>query len=103
MSTVKTSSVHTSGPWHVSPVKHQVWNKACNVIADLQESELSFPNLETLANAQLIASAPELLEALEDVFEDWVTLVGEDLEEQNEDVKRIWKKAESAISKAKGE
>jgi hypothetical protein len=40
----------------------------------------------------------ELIEALQAVFNDWTSLVGEDLRENNEDVQRIWKACESALS-----
>jgi hypothetical protein len=50
----------------------------------------------------LIAAAPELLAALKMVFEDWVTLVGDDLRENSEDVAGIWSLCESAIKKAEG-
>jgi hypothetical protein len=54
------------------------------------------------ANLNLIAAAPELLAALKMVFEDWVTLVGDDLRENSEDVAGIWSLCESAIKKAEG-
>jgi hypothetical protein len=54
------------------------------------------------ANARLIAAAPELLDALKSLFADWVTLVGEDLKEQSDDVSLLWKHCEETISKAEG-
>jgi hypothetical protein len=41
-----------------------------------------------------------VVEALERLFEDWVTLIGQDLKEENADVKAIWKKAEDALAAA---
>lgn len=57
---------------------------------------------EILRNAVLIAAAPELLDALKSLFADWVTLVGEDLKEQSDDVALLWKCCEDAIAKAEG-
>ena len=54
------------------------------------------------ANARLIAAAPELLDALKLLFEDWVTLVGDDCED-NEVVRRIWQACQDALTKATGE
>jgi hypothetical protein len=51
--------------------------------------------------ARLIAAAPELLDALKLLFEDWVTLVGDDRED-NEDVRCIWQACQDALTKATG-
>ena len=52
---------------------------------------------------KLVAAAPELLEALQLLFEDWKTLVGEDLKENNSDVLNLWNKTIAAIAKATGD
>ena len=55
-------------------------------------------------NAPILAHAfnvlPETHSALEELFNDWITLVGEDLKENNADVARIWKRCEDAIAKS---
>ncbi len=38
-----------------------------------------------------------LKSALENLFNDWATLVGEDLKENNEDVKRLWNETEKVL------
>lgn len=55
-----------------------------------------------LSAGQLEKAAPDMLTALRDLFNDWVTLVGEDLREGNDDVKRIWDSCEAVLDKAEG-
>ena len=43
----------------------------------------------------------ELIEALDELFEDWTTLVGQDLRENNADVAKLWKKSEAVLAKAR--
>ena len=61
-------SKHTPGPWHSNPPKAQnpsrVSVTACSGFVRIYEAHLS---QETAANASLIASAPDLLNALRDV------------------------------------
>ena len=57
------------------------------------------------ANAALFAhlwnTHDELVEALGELFEDWQTLVGQDLRENNADVAKIWKKSEAVLARAR--
>jgi hypothetical protein len=57
------------------------------------------------ANAHILAAAPELLEALIAVYDDWATLSGIDHGEgdEYEDVRNIDAIARAAIAKATGE
>ena len=60
---------------------------------------------EQVYNAALLAhrwnTHDELVEALGELFEDWQTLVGQDLRENNADVAKIWKKSEAVLARAK--
>lgn len=91
---------HTPGPWHIyndSQVEH-VGIEAENVSivifgADDDDAGVRGRNTEeAIANAHLIAAAPELLEALESVS------CQSDLQMPAD----VWKKVLSAIAKAKG-
>lgn len=64
-----------------------------------EDGQYGRPNL---GDVQLMAAAPELLDALKSLFADWVTLVGQDLKEQSDDVALLWKCCEDAIAKAEG-
>ena len=79
---------HTKGPWKVR------WKTAfCNRAAiEPAIGEVYGAGDELIANAQLIAAAPELLEALEVIIEDL-----------EEGAKPRMKLARAAIAKAKGE
>jgi hypothetical protein len=85
---------HTPGPWEV-----QVFDGRIEVVDASGAVVLVFRNAsaETLANARLIAAAPELLEALRDVLRiakaASIGVTG--------NAKRI-ERAESAIAKATG-
>jgi hypothetical protein len=43
----------------------------------------------------------ELVDAMERLFDDWKTLVGEDLRDENADVLNIWNEVELALARAK--
>ena len=78
---------HTPGPWKVKPIGKEIyveadhlpgWSSACNpFICDMQASECIDPaqvkeeRPRILANAQLIAAAPDLLQALEKLLEEY--------------------------------
>ena len=98
---------HTPGPWNVHhhahlqneqwlSVLHGAWDITHNyadrpeVVADAKYSAMT--DEENLANAHLIAAAPDMLEALENLIKaNWPDAIDEAFEQ-----------AKSAISKAKG-
>jgi hypothetical protein len=93
-------TTHTPGPWHVHT---NIGRKGeTGVIADgapciiaIMGNQKEWP-AETANNAQLIAAAPELLEALEEAL----SVMGE----WGEDGDPEWaEQARAAIAKAKGE
>ncbi len=63
------------------------------------------PDQEDRANAVLLAhrwnTHDPLVSAFERLFDDWQTLVGQDLRENNADVAKIWKQSEAALKRAK--
>ena len=99
---MKTKTEHTPGPWHINTLEkspHTV-HAAGGCVAECHgrpEKPVSgYSTAEREANARLIARAPEmeqeiekLKEALREVYEDWATLTGKDLAENNADVARI--------------
>jgi geranylgeranyl pyrophosphate synthase len=91
---------HTPGPWRyfisANKTTGQRWS---NVTGDGLQIAGAVPSE---SDARLIAAAPELLDTLKLLFEDWVTLVGDDCED-NEDVRRIWQACQDALTKATGE
>ena len=100
---------HTPGPWKLRSVGRDVLAIVAHPQHDHYEVEVSrsvtnIPGLaegeEWSANARLIAAAPEMLEALEDIVEQWETTrqrVPADLS----DSIRVF--AQAAIRKARGE
>ena len=93
-----TDTKHTPGPW--------VWDSHYDDLRPLWYSEmsqgcgyLSWDNDETReANAHLIAAAPDLLEALDDLWS-WVRNWYPDFMDDDEFDRSIY---EAAIAKAKG-
>ena len=56
--------MHTSGPWKFTDDFIAIYDEKCRCIANMDSESAPEVGLkETLANAQLIAAAPELLEA----------------------------------------
>jgi hypothetical protein len=92
---------HTPGPWVVRQPED---GELHEVYAENGGELICFPvfTQNQRHNVPLIAAAPELLDALKSLFADWVTLVGEDLKEQSDDVSLLWKNCEEVISKAEG-
>ena len=100
---------HTPGPWELgrvsapntgaTPIR---WNGESLAWACGTDSAHGFDEATARANARLIATAPELLDTLKLLFEDWVTLVGDDCED-NEDVRRIWQACQDALTKVTNE
>jgi hypothetical protein len=75
---------HTPGPWAIE------WDHQCNTpefirafvygeMQDIVEMSGEGKDSETLANANLIASAPDLLSALRFLLADYVAIEGEKL------------------------
>lgn len=99
-------SAHTKGPWRLYRRHTGSFDVAPNV-AWLGASSIHKPG-ENEANARLIASAPDLLEALGEMLEAWEGHFGEGAcdcmpEPQNAGHVCQCCKARAAIAKAKGE
>lgn len=89
---------HTKGPWRVElNTCIEVWNQNTH-ICDLSGDHESHTEVNDLANARLIAAAPDMLEALEVALETLLEqpdLVG--------DADMSVRTIKSAIAKARGE
>ena len=83
-------SKHTEGPWKHSTT-YSVYGQNKMVASVYGDDPECKPDDRLKANATLIAAAPELLEALEEVIA---------ISDRKHDV---WDKAKQAIAKAKGE
>ena len=97
-------SDYTKGPWHCKPNANGVYgadgyavtypvHQAITVLGSDDQSH-QWVNRNAEANARLIAAAPELLEALEDIIEQLDTCEGGYY---------VSAAARAAIAKAKGE
>lgn len=105
MKTIKTK--HTPGPWKVFDSKYSI-NPGINAHPDLTIITFGCKNeiygimgrthKEANANAQLIAAAPELLEALEGLM-----YIGERMEEESGETDPFIEKCRKIIAKAQGE
>lgn len=96
---------YTPGPWRaeldactgcgqiVSNLSDSYFGQIIAIIRDAN-SDCELLTYERKANAYLIATAPELLEALEDIV-DWISVHDKATEKYN--------RAKAAINKAKGE
>ncbi len=89
-----TSHTHTPGPWNVNPDygkenMYRLWDEDSNYHDDTSPERMD-------ANARLIASAPELLEALK-AFATWETTTMND-----DELRDIFAACHSAIAKAEG-
>lgn len=91
---------HTPGPWRLRKCKNECYAK---VDADkwtgfarivIRMRSFSFDNMEGLANANLIAAAPDLLSAVEDALHHHIEFGGL----HNDTVLKL----KAAIEKAKG-
>ena len=114
---MKTKTSHTAGPWKVSGcrmeyphkhngktvllpiIEHGDENTTCPMIVDVK---FTGSILEMEANARLIASAPDMLEALKDA-ENLLADIGENGLEDYKDLERTMKRLQLAIAKATGE
>jgi hypothetical protein len=90
---MKTQTQHTPGPWDTS----STWNimKGGTKIATLEQMPGNYES-ERMANARLISSAPDLLDAL-----DWALRQIED--DLDPDHQAAFDAACSTLAKAKGE
>ena len=91
-------SAHTPGPWGVSS-SFLVCNMDARIIANcaflgLEVLDVAFE--ERIANAHLIAAAPDLYEALKRL----VALLNDDLDDQQAEA---WDAACAALAKAEGQ
>jgi hypothetical protein len=95
---------HTPGPWHLQPIGRELYVEADGpaFICDMQKDCLleGMDDSAIMPNARLIASAPELLEALQCVLA-WVGMYKDSL--AWESGKREIESARAAIAKAIGQ
>jgi len=94
---------HTQGPWQVNKkvktvVETVEGGQGINLIADCSDPDGNRSRAEDEANAMLIASAPELLEALEDI----VKFYSDNIKIMPVAFQTFSDLAEQAIKKAKG-
>ena len=89
---------HTPGTWELVIARTMVHLHGA---AGYFGISLPWKTEQDKANARLIAAAPELLEALETLLQDARPVSWED----NDDPEQVeaWKKAQAAISKARGQ
>lgn len=101
------SAKHTRGPWQVEDAAGEI--TICAETGTAIDESICFvadggwnqmPRKTAIANARLIAAAPELLEALQ-AFVNYVADDHNDTPMLDNDA--LWEKAESAIAKATGE
>lgn len=94
-----TNITHTPGPWRITTDFIGVYDSEARRIANLDsDGAPDFDVDETLANARLIAAAPELLVALEEM----VAAFGWQAPNANPTVETAVATAWKAIAKAKG-
>lgn len=89
---------HTKGPWTVRHLE----NQGSYYIDECARSEMDAGFLGSevaVSNAHLIAAAPELLEALQNLLSDYAAITSSGRTINQDD---IYKNAISAIQKAKG-
>ena len=95
-------SGHTPGPWLVEgrtvyALNDDGYNRFSALVQDAHT-----PGDELEANARLIAAAPELLEALEDIANDYAERFDMDSQSTNPGMKVVVENARAAIAKARG-
>ena len=94
-----TRAAFTPGPWHVKPSRSdgdellEVNSNSRHITLHMIEAA------EDIANARLIAAAPELLQACEDAEQ---FTRGFDIDESQPSVKWLSSQLRAAIAKAKG-
>ncbi len=90
------SNVHTPGPWSF---------RGCDggwAIDFNEDQEQVVDYVYEEADARLIAAAPKLLEALEDIANDYAERFDMDSQSTNPGMKVVVENARAAIAKAKG-
>ena len=106
MTTEQTRTAHTPGPWHVTGSGEHgemIYADAGRTVAAWPYGGANPPeSIEAMANARLIASAPALLAALENI-ENAMTLGHERNIEDSIDWPRYIAEARAAIAAARGE
>lgn len=90
-----SDKMHTPGPWKVAAASLDVWEDGGYTICEVYPPSANSP--EKVANARLIAAAPELLEALEMLMPQYPSRGMCD-----EYDRAMWENAEAAIAKATG-
>ena len=89
---------HTPGPWKLTDA-YTVEGQDGQAITEVYDQSANVLCEETIANAALIAAAPELLEALEIIFEQghiWLD------QKEKKTGKTFYYIVEQALNKAKG-
>ena len=95
-----TQTTHTPGPWRITTDFIGVYDSEARRIANLDsDGAPDFGEDETLANARLIAAAPDMLAALIDAR----ALLCEILDGVDKDAYPVFAATTAAIAKAKGE
>lgn len=95
---------HTPGPWKVAVSDHRVWvykEALGKHIADT-DTTVTMPRAEQIANARLIAAAPDMLEALREIFMECYPNEGGGRTADGAALHRIEVLADEAIIKATG-
>jgi len=91
---------HTPGPWFVGPDLEICHEKSgCNISRSLRITSMDGRTEEDLANANLISAAPDLLEALQALYDHQN---GCPLPSYEEGWTRAMSATESALKKARG-
>jgi len=97
-----TQATHTSGPWRITTDFIGVYDSEARRIANMDsDGAPDFDEDETIANARLIAAAPDLLAALENMvaqYAYWASQI--EMKQIDRDAAAM---ARAAITKAKGE
>ena len=68
--------MHTQGKWEIRDNPYHIHVEGVGIIAQAFVTPFEGDYSEAKANARLVASAPELLEALERINSDWLTSSG---------------------------
>jgi hypothetical protein len=97
---------YTPGPWSIAGRGYTIFGSDDAVVISSFDAETDEEEERYIANARLIAAAPDLLAALEGVIEDSMALArgyaaatGDRLTDEGEGIRR----ARAAIAKARGE